>query len=84
MRLASGDPAIYGGVGEMVEWLKREGVAYEVVPGVSSFLAAAAALGHELTVPDVAQTIILTRTEGRTECRLASSSPTWPVTERRW
>ncbi|HUY32341.1 MAG TPA: precorrin-4 C(11)-methyltransferase [Pirellulales bacterium] len=67
VRLASGDPAIYGAMGEMVEWLQREGVAYEVVPGVSSFLAAAAALGHELTVPDVAQTIILTRTEGRTK-----------------
>ena len=67
VRLASGDPAIYGAMGEMVEWLKREGIDYEVVPGVSSFLAAAAALGHELTVPDVAQTIILTRTEGRTK-----------------
>lgn len=66
VRLASGDPAIYGALGEMAEWLEREGVEYEVVPGVSSFLAAAAALGRELTVPDVAQTIILTRSEGRT------------------
>jgi precorrin-4/cobalt-precorrin-4 C11-methyltransferase len=67
VRLASGDPAIYGAMGEMTEWLEREGIEYSVVPGVSSFLAAAAALGHELTVPDVAQTIILTRTEGRTK-----------------
>lgn len=67
VRLASGDPAIYGAMGEMKEWLTREGIGYEVVPGVSSFLAAAAALGHELTVPDVAQSIILTRTEGRTK-----------------
>jgi precorrin-4/cobalt-precorrin-4 C11-methyltransferase len=67
VRLASGDPAIYGAMGEMTEWLAREGVEYEVVPGVSSFLAAAAALGRELTVPDVAQSIILTRTEGRTK-----------------
>jgi precorrin-4/cobalt-precorrin-4 C11-methyltransferase len=66
VRLASGDPAIYGALGEMSEWLEREGVEYEVVPGVSSFLAAAATLGRELTVPDVAQTIILTRSEGRT------------------
>lgn len=66
VRLASGDPAIYGALGEMAEWLERESVPYEVVPGVSSFLAAAAALGRELTVPDVAQTIILTRSEGRT------------------
>jgi precorrin-4/cobalt-precorrin-4 C11-methyltransferase len=67
VRLASGDPAIYGAMGEMTEWLAREGIDYEVVPGVSSFLAAAAALGRELTVPDVAQSIILTRTEGRTK-----------------
>lgn len=66
VRLASGDPAIYGAMGEMTEWLEREGVEFEVVPGVSSFLAAAAALGRELTVPDVAQTIIVTRSEGRT------------------
>ena len=67
VRLASGDPAIYGALGEMTDWLRREGIDFEVVPGVSSFLAAAAALGRELTVPDVAQTIILTRTEGRTK-----------------
>ena len=67
VRLASGDPAIYGAMGEMTELLRAEGIEYEVVPGVSSFLAAAAALGHELTVPDVAQSIILTRTEGRTK-----------------
>jgi len=67
VRLASGDPAIYGAMGEMTERLSAEGIDYEVVPGVSSFLAAAAALGHELTVPDVAQSIILTRTEGRTK-----------------
>ncbi|HVR86400.1 MAG TPA: precorrin-4 C(11)-methyltransferase [Planctomycetota bacterium] len=66
VRLASGDPAIYGALGEMTEWLEREGLEYEVVPGVSSFLAAAAVLGRELTVPDVAQSIIITRSEGRT------------------
>lgn len=66
VRLASGDPAIYGALGEMSEWLEHEGVEYEVVPGVSSFLAAAAVLGRELTVPDVAQSIIITRSEGRT------------------
>ncbi|MGH9784618.1 MAG: cobalt-precorrin-4/precorrin-4 C(11)-methyltransferase, partial [Terriglobia bacterium] len=53
-------------LGEMTEWLEREGVEYGIVPGVSSFLAAAAVLGRELTVPDVAQTIIVTRSEGRT------------------
>jgi len=66
VRLASGDPAIYGALGEMTEWLEQEGVEYEIVPGVSSFLAAAAVLGRELTVPDVAQSIIITRSEGRT------------------
>ena len=66
VRLASGDPAIYGAFGEMSEWLEREGVEHGIVPGVSSFLAAAAALGRELTVPDVAQSIIITRSAGRT------------------
>ncbi len=64
-RLHSGDPAIYGATAEQMRRLDRLGIAYEVVPGVSSFLAAAALLNVELTKPEVAQTIILTRTSGR-------------------
>lgn len=66
VRLHSGDPSIYGAIREQMNELDRLGITYEVVPGVSSFQAAAAALQCELTAPEVAQTIILTRTSGRT------------------
>ena len=66
VRLHSGDPSIYGAIGEQMNELDRCGIDYEVIPGVSSFQAAAAALRTELTAPEVAQTIILTRTSGKT------------------
>ncbi len=66
IRLHSGDPAIYGAIGEQMNELDRYGIDYEVVPGISSFQAAAATLRTELTAPEIAQTIILTRTSGRT------------------
>lgn len=66
IRLHSGDPAIYGAIREQMNELDKLGVEYEVVPGVSSFQATAAALKVELTAPEVAQTIILTRAGGRT------------------
>ena len=66
VRLHSGDPSIYGAIGEQMDLLDPLGIGYEVVPGVSSFQAAAAALKTELTAPEVSQTIILTRTSGRT------------------
>jgi precorrin-4/cobalt-precorrin-4 C11-methyltransferase len=66
VRLHSGDPSIYGAIGEQMQELDRLGVDYEVVPGVSSFQAAAAALRCELTAPEISQTITLTRTSGRT------------------
>lgn len=66
VRLHSGDPSIYGAIREQMRELDRMGIDYEVVPGVSAFQAAAAALRVELTAPEVAQTIILTRTSGRT------------------
>lgn len=64
-RLHSGDPAIYGAMAEQMERLAALGIEYEVVPGVSSFTAAAAILGAELTKPEISQTIILTRLSGR-------------------
>lgn len=64
-RLHSGDPAIYGATAEQKRRLDRLGIEYEVVPGVSSFTAAAAVLKAELTKPHVSQTVILTRTAGR-------------------
>lgn len=69
-RLHSGDPAIYGATAEQMGRLDALGIRYEVVPGVSSFTAAAAAVNAELTKPAVSQTIILTRVTGR-----ASSVP---------
>jgi len=66
IRLHSGDPSIYGATREQMNALDKLGISYETVPGVSSFQAAAAVLNAELTAPEVAQTIILTRTSGRT------------------
>lgn len=66
VRLHSGDPTIYSAIGEQIRELDRIGIGYEVIPGISSFQAAAAALCSELTAPEVAQTIVLTRTSGRT------------------
>jgi len=66
VRVHTGDPSIYGAHREQMAELERLGIAYDVVPGVSSFLAAAAALKKEYTLPGVSQTVILTRTEGRT------------------
>jgi len=66
VRLASGDPSLFGAMAEMTTALDARGIPWEVVPGVSSVFAAAAALGMELTLPEVSQTVILTRTAGRT------------------
>lgn len=65
-RIHTGDPAIYGAIREQMRLLDHYGIAYQVIPGVSSFTAAAAALKKELTLPEIAQTVILTRAEGRT------------------
>ena len=64
-RVHSGDPAIYGATAEQMRRLEKLGIPYEVVPGVSSFTAAAASLSSELTKPGVSQTVILTRVSGR-------------------
>ncbi len=66
IRLHTGDPAIYSAVAEQIDALNQLGIEYETVPGISSFQAAAAALKVELTVPEIVQTVILTRTAGRT------------------
>lgn len=65
-RVHTGDPSIYGAHREQMDILKEHGVEYEVIPGVSSFLASAAAIKKEFTLPDVSQTVICTRLEGRT------------------
>jgi len=67
-RLHSGDPAIYGAISEQMRALEDLDIPYEVVPGVSSFTASAAVLKVSLTRPEVSQTIIITRNEGRASC----------------
>ncbi len=64
-RLHSGDPSVFSAIAEQMRRLDAAGVPYDVTPGVPAFAAAAAALGRELTVPEVAQTVILTRTAER-------------------
>lgn len=65
-RLHTGDPSLYSAVREQAARLEKLGIPYEIVPGVSSFCAASAALKRELTVPGVSQTVIITRIPGRT------------------
>ena len=66
VRLHTGDPSLYGAHREQMDLLDDAGIAYEVVPGVSSFCGAAAALKAEYTLPGVSQSVIITRMEGRT------------------
>ena len=66
VRLHTGDSSIYGAVREQFDALEKMGVAYDVCPGVSAFCGAAASLKAEYTLPDVSQTVIITRTAGRT------------------
>ena len=66
IRLHTGDPAFYGAIREQMDLLDHEGLAYEIVPGVSSLNAAAAVLKSELTVPGVSQTVIISRMAGKT------------------
>ena len=65
-RLHTGDPSIYGAIKEQIDILAANGAHYEIIPGVSSYAGAAAALGVEYTLPGVSQTVVLTRMEGRT------------------
>ncbi|KVN62590.1 precorrin-4 C(11)-methyltransferase [Burkholderia anthina] len=65
-RVHSGDPSLYGAIGEQIRRLKALGIPYEIVPGVTATAACAATLGVELTLPGVAQTVILTRFAGKT------------------
>ncbi len=66
VRVHSGDPSLFGAIQEQMELLEREGIPCQVIPGVTAAMAAAAALGQELTLPEVTQTVILTRAAGRT------------------
>lgn len=65
-RIHTGDPSVYGAIQEQIDFCRKEEIPWEVIPGVSSFQAAAAALGQELTLPGVSQTVVLGRISGRT------------------
>src|SRR5215831_8099123 len=86
-RVHSGDPSLYGAIAEQMRRLAALGIPFDVTPGVPSFAAAAAALGVELTLPHIAQTVILTRTatrsspmpEGEALERLAASGATLAI-----
>ena len=67
VRLHDGDPAIYGAIREQTDNLQKEGIEFQVIPGITSFLASSAALGLQLTLPGVTQTMIITRAEKRTK-----------------
>ena len=66
VRLHTGDPSLYGAIYEQMSELSKRGIPYKIIPGVTAAFAAAAALGIEYTLPEVSQTLILTRMTGRT------------------
>lgn len=66
IRLHTGDTSLYSAISEQIERLRALNIEYEVIPGVSSAMAGAAILGQELTIPEISQTVIFTRLEGRT------------------
>lgn len=66
VRLHTGDPSLYGAIREQMDWMDQRGISYEICPGVSSFCGAAAALEMEYTLPEVSQSVIITRMAGRT------------------
>jgi precorrin-4/cobalt-precorrin-4 C11-methyltransferase len=65
-RVHTGDPSLFGAIQEQMEFLRKEKISYQIIPGVSSFQAAAAALEQEFTLPGVSQSLIISRVEGRT------------------
>ena len=73
VRLHSGDPTVYSAIGEQIDWCVANGRSFEIVPGVSSLAATAAAIGRELTSPAVAQSVVLTRMAHRTAASMPAN-----------
>ena len=80
VRLHTGDPALYGAIDEQIRGLAQRGITVRITPGVSSVFAAAAALGCELTGPETAQSVVLTRTPGRTPMPAGEQAATFART----
>lgn len=66
VRLHSGDPSLFGAIQEQIDWLVEHDIDFKIIPGVTAAFAAAAAIGRELTLPEISQTVILGRVAGRT------------------
>lgn len=79
-----GDPCLYGAIQEQMDALDARGVDYEVVPGVSSFCGAAAALRQEYTLPGISQSVVITRLSGRTPMPAGEGMRTWRKAARLW
>lgn len=77
VRLHTGDPCLYGAIREQMDELDKRGISYEVCPGVSSFCGAAAALHAEYTLPEVSQSVVITRMAGRTPVPELESIEKW-------
>ena len=80
VRLHTGDPCLYGAIREQMDQLDQRGIPYDYCPGVSAFSGAAAALKMEYTLPDISQSVVITRMAGRTLTRLGPSSRASPPT----
>ncbi|AFC85731.1 precorrin-4 C(11)-methyltransferase [Frateuria aurantia] len=74
-RVHSGDPSLFGAIGEQIQALQARGIAWEIIPGVTAAAASAAALGCELTLPGISQTVILTRHARKTTMPAGESLP---------
>lgn len=82
VRLHTGDPSLYGAIQEQIEAVNEEQIPWEIVPGVSSFLAAAALLGRELTVPGGTQTVVITRQGAEPRFLKENHCKNWDATGR--
>lgn len=83
-RVHTGDPALYGAIGEQIRELEKWGIPYQVIPGVTAAFAGAAMLRRELTLPSISQTIILTRHAGKTPMPEEKAYRNWRGTGQRW
>lgn len=83
-RVHSGDPSLYGAIGEQIRHLRALGIPFQIIPGVTAVAACAALLEAELTLPDIAQSVILTRYADKTTMPAGSPSTAWPATALPW
>lgn len=84
VRLHTGDPCIYGAIREQMDILDEKGIPYDSCPGVSAFCGAASALNLEYTLPDISQSVIITRMEGRTPVPAKRAFSPLPLIMRLW